>query len=60
MVIVRSDAARCALPDALGSGLVLTVEEAKGLEFDDVCVYDFFSGMHTRMTLTYVADGSYS
>ena len=42
VVIVRSHEAKSALPLVLQSGLVLTVEESKGLEFDDVCVYNFF------------------
>ena len=43
-VLVRSEASKATLPPELRAGLVLTIEEAKGLEFDDVCVYEFFSG----------------
>ena len=43
VVLVRSEAAKARLPLFLQSGLVLTVEESKGLEFDDVCIFDFFS-----------------
>lgn len=42
-IIVRTDAARDALPDALRAGIVLTVVEAKGLEFDDVLLWNFFA-----------------
>ena len=42
-VLVRSHAAGARLPSVLRSGLVLTIEEAKGLEFDDVLIFDFFS-----------------
>ena len=42
-VLVRNEAAKEKLPAALKAGLVMTVEESKGLEFDDVCIYDFFS-----------------
>lgn len=42
-VIVRTDAARDALPDVLRAGIVLTVVEAKGLEFDDVLLWNFFA-----------------
>jgi hypothetical protein len=37
VVLVRSEAAKARLPAFLLAGLVLTVEESKGLEFDDVC-----------------------
>ena len=43
VVIVRSEESKKQLPLLLQSGLVLTVEESKGLEFDDVCVYNFFA-----------------
>jgi hypothetical protein len=36
-VLVRCEAAKARLPFELRSGLVLTVEQSKGLEFDDVC-----------------------
>ena len=31
------------IPEELGLALVLTVYEAKGLEFDDVLLYNFFT-----------------
>jgi len=30
------------MPDELKQGLILTIYESKGLEFDDVLVYNFF------------------
>ena len=42
-VLVRCEAAKARLPFELRNGLVLTVEQSKGLEFDDVCIFDFFS-----------------
>ncbi len=42
-IIVRSEAARKKLPASLKDGIVLTVLEAKGLEFNDVLLYNFFS-----------------
>ena len=42
-VLVRCEAAKARLPFELRNGLVLTVEQSKGLEFDDVCLFDFFS-----------------
>ena len=42
VVLVVSDDARKAMPDELKQGLVMTIYEAKGLEFDDVLIYNFF------------------
>ena len=42
-IIVRSDQAKSKLPDELKVGIILTVNEAKGLEFDDVLLYNFFA-----------------
>ena len=42
VIIVQSEDAKRALPHELQAGIVLTVFEAKGLEFDDVLLYDFF------------------
>ena len=42
-IIVRSESARKKLPASLRDGIVLTVLEAKGLEFNDVLLYNFFS-----------------
>eukprot|EP00985_Skeletonema_marinoi_P021962 scaffold13734_cov129-Skeletonema_marinoi.AAC.1 len=45
VVIVRSEEAKKALPDEFGvdPDWVMTVQESKGLEFDDVLLYNFFS-----------------
>ena len=43
VIIVQSEDAKKALPDVLKAGNVLTVFEAKGLEFDDVLLYNFFA-----------------
>ena len=42
MIIVQTNEAKKRIPEALKAGIVLTVFEAKGLEFDDVLLYDFF------------------
>ena len=43
-IIVRNEAAKDGLPQWLldKKGLVLTIEECKGLEYDDVIVFNFF------------------
>jgi tetratricopeptide (TPR) repeat protein len=43
VIIVRDERARDALPDILKHALVLTIYECKGLEFDDVLLYNFFT-----------------
>jgi len=43
VIIVRSEEAKQNLPDELKVGIVLTIYEAKGLEFDDVLLYNFFA-----------------
>ena len=42
VIIVQSEDAKRALPSELQAGIALTVFEAKGLEFDDALLYDFF------------------
>ncbi|PFX33387.1 TPR and ankyrin repeat-containing protein 1 [Stylophora pistillata] len=42
VVLVASNEARETLPEELSHGLVMTIYEAKGLEFDDVLIYNFF------------------
>jgi ATP-dependent exoDNAse (exonuclease V) beta subunit len=43
VILVRNDEARRNLPPSLAeSAIVLTVFEAKGLEFNDVLLWDFF------------------
>ena len=41
-IIVREQASKDRLPPDLRSGLVCTVFESKGLEFEDVLIYNFF------------------
>ena len=45
VVIVRNEEAKKSLPDEFGidPDWVMTVQESKGLEFDDVLLYNFFS-----------------
>ena len=42
VVLVVSNEARETMPEELKHGLVMTIYEAKGLEFDDVLIYNFF------------------
>ena len=42
-IIVQSEKAKHNLPDQIKGSIVLNVYEAKGLEFDDVLLYNFFS-----------------
>ena len=42
-IIVRNEEKKHSLPDSLKNGIVLTTLEAKGLEFNDVLLYDFFN-----------------
>ena len=47
-ILVSSNEARECLPEELSQALVLTIYEAKGLEFDDVLVYNFFKDSQVR------------
>ena len=47
-ILVASNEARERLPEELSHALVLTIYEAKGLEFDDVLVYNFFKDSQVR------------
>ncbi|CAG2222141.1 TPR and ankyrin repeat-containing protein 1 [Mytilus edulis] len=42
-ILVVNDKARDNIPDEMKSGLILTLYEAKGLEFDDVLLYNIFT-----------------
>ena len=42
VILVASDEVRDSLPEELSLALVMTIYEAKGLEFDDVLLYNFF------------------
>ena len=48
VVLVASDEARDSLPEELSLALVMTIYEAKGLEFDDVLLYNFFKESQVR------------
>ena len=50
-IIVRSDESRKSLPEPLKHGIVLTVLEAKGLEFNDVLLYNFFSDSEVSVSI---------
>ncbi|XP_021354477.1 TPR and ankyrin repeat-containing protein 1-like [Mizuhopecten yessoensis] len=41
-ILVVDEAARDSIPEELQLGLILTIYEAKGLEFDDILLYNFF------------------
>uniref|UniRef100_A0A4X2LFF3 Tetratricopeptide repeat and ankyrin repeat containing 1 n=1 Tax=Vombatus ursinus TaxID=29139 RepID=A0A4X2LFF3_VOMUR len=43
VILVANDVAKEKIPEELGLALVLTIYEAKGLEFDDVLLYNFFT-----------------
>lgn len=43
MIIVREQAVKKELPEFMKSMLCLTVYESKGLEFDDVILFNFFA-----------------
>lgn len=51
VVIVRSKEVRQELPKIFESAIVLTVFEAKGLEFDDVLLYNFFNDSLVSLAL---------
>ena len=51
VILVASNEARERLPEELSHALVLTIYEAKGLEFDDVLVYNFFKDSQVRCCL---------
>lgn len=41
-VLVVNEESRETLPEELQQGIVLTIYESKGLEFDDILLYNFF------------------
>ncbi|XP_048451512.1 TPR and ankyrin repeat-containing protein 1 isoform X2 [Rhincodon typus] len=43
VILVTNEKAKDAIPEELNLALVLTIYEAKGLEFDDVLLYNFFT-----------------
>lgn len=50
MILVANEMAKEKIPEELGLALVLTVYEAKGLEFDDVLLYNFFTDSEVRQS----------
>ena len=50
VVLVASDEVRDSLPEELSLALVMTIYEAKGLEFDDVLLYNFFKNSQVSKT----------
>lgn len=45
VILVRDDEARNTLRDEIGTiNLILTIVESKGMEFDDVLLFNYFSG----------------
>jgi hypothetical protein len=45
VILVRDDYSKVKLQNVIGEvALVLTVLQSKGMEFDDVLIYDFFGG----------------
>lgn len=45
VILVRDEAAKKDLQASIGDmALILTILESKGMEFDDVLIYNFFSG----------------
>jgi hypothetical protein len=52
VILVVSEEARNSLPEELSVGLVLTIYEAKGLEFDDVLLYNFFTDSQVHWSKT--------
>jgi ATP-dependent exoDNAse (exonuclease V) beta subunit len=51
VILVVSDEVRDSLPEELSLALVMTIYEAKGLEFDDVLIYNFFKDSQVRMSI---------
>ena len=51
MIIVREQHVKNELPDFMRSMLCLTVYESKGLEFDDVILFNFFAMGEIRSAL---------
>ncbi|CAB4029118.1 TPR and ankyrin repeat-containing 1-like [Paramuricea clavata] len=55
VILVASDEVRDSLPEELRLALVMTIYEAKGLEFDDVLIYNFFKDSQVRLSVCKVA-----
>ncbi|XP_022800232.1 TPR and ankyrin repeat-containing protein 1-like isoform X2 [Stylophora pistillata] len=48
VILVASEEARNQMPDELKQALILTIYESKGLEFDDVLIYNFFKDSQAK------------
>ena len=57
VILVQSKQERDRLPEILKSAIIFTILEAKGLEFDDVLLYNFFSD---SMVSLYLCDIYYA
>lgn len=51
VILVTSDEVRNSLPEELSLALVMTIYESKGLEFDDVLLYNFFKDSQVRFSM---------
>ena len=56
VIIVQSEEAKKNIPDMLKAGIVLTVFESKGLEFDDVLLYNFFKDSKVLNIILYLSN----
>ena len=52
-VLVQSEESKRLLPPELRHGIVLSIYEAKGLEFDDVLLFNFFKDSPVSESVTY-------
>jgi superfamily I DNA/RNA helicase len=48
VVLVRDQESKKNLPDFLKNAVCMTIKESKGLEFEDVLIYDFFDSSKTH------------
>ncbi|BFZ21228.1 hypothetical protein BsWGS_24267 [Bradybaena similaris] len=55
-ILVVNEKAKAELPEELGHGIVLTIFESKGLEFDDILIYNFFKDSHAKKEWRVVTD----
>ena len=54
VILVRSQEVVDKMPEGLKTGMVMTIFEAKGLEFDDVLLYNFSSDSKVIFSLRYM------
>lgn len=55
-ILVVNEAARDNIPEELNLGLILTIYEAKGLEFDDILLYNFFKDSQVQLKISVPLD----